>query len=114
MGKRRRVKEEDEVRVYRKPTPEDIEAERRLWIAVMLRAARDIIEAKTVRDATRAYAWFTSNSMEERSFIWICNSMGLGISYLKSKANKLYHRRINGVRYKATRGGRLYITAAEQ
>ena len=108
MDKRGLVKFVEKV----KPRYEDISSERRLWMAVMLRAVCDIVQCKKTTDVTRAYAWFTSYTVTEGSFLWVCNTLGLNSRYYRDNVTEIYLRRVSGEKFKSTRGRRFRLELA--
>lgn len=69
------------------------EGERRLWLAVITSAGEDIVQARTVRKAEQALAWFLSTSVKVGSFNWVCGLLELESTYWRRRAIRMFELR---------------------
>lgn len=71
-----------------------VEGERMLWMSVLWFAVKDISEARTLREAEGVRCWFYSTQDDAGSFIWICSELGLEPGYWRTRANRIFQRRV--------------------
>lgn len=72
--------------------------ERAMWLSVIIAAGKDIIEADTTAKAHRVLNWFYDTATSPGSFVWICQSLELDVSYWRARARSLYFRRVRNGR----------------
>jgi hypothetical protein len=67
-----------------------VEAERRLWLAVLAFAIWDIQSATSIQKADDAMKWFLSYDSDVGSCFWVCTHLDLSPSYYRKKAWEQY------------------------
>lgn len=72
--------------------PAWIVPERQLWYAVLRRAAMDVqgTDIHYPNASLEAYEWVNDDSIEPRSFTWICEMLDLDTAQIRAKINSLY------------------------
>ena len=76
-----------------------VEAERRMWMAVLAEAVWEIQSAKSMRKVDEAMKWFLSYDTGVGSFYWVCTILDLSPNYTRKQAYEEYcARRARGQR----------------